>query len=229
MYNVKESLTRQSDIIPMDKLETPITIVGAGAVGSWVVLQLAKMGFGSIEVYDNDEVSVENLASQFYPHHAIGKAKVDALSSMVEDFTGFGVTTHRYLFYEQYTKGVVISAVDNMPARHKIWQTAKKNGCTTFIDPRMGAESMMIYVMNPQDEDDVTAYEKTLYTDEQAVFERCTAKTTMYCANVLAGMVVHALKNRVCGERYNRVLTFDLREHGYSAWQKGDQTDRRAS
>lgn len=219
-YNVMESLTRQLDIIPMKALETPITVVGAGAIGSWVVLQLSKMGFSSIEVYDNDEVSVENLASQFYPHHAIGKPKVEALSHMVEEFTGFGVTTHQYLFSGQYTKGIVVAAVDNMAARSKIWEAAKTNGCTTYIDPRMGAESMMLYVMNPQDSSDIEAYEKTLYSDDQAVFERCTAKTTMYCANVLAGLVVHALKNRVCGERYNRILTFDLREHGYAAWQK---------
>lgn len=219
MYDVKLSLTRQLDLIPMEKLESPVTIIGAGAIGSWVALSLAKMGFSSLEIYDNDIVDTENLAAQFYPHHAIGKKKVDALSSMVEDFTGFGLTTHDYLYTNQYTKGLVIAAVDCMKARRTIWEAAKRNGCTSFIDPRMGAETMLLYTMNPQGTKDVKSYELTLYSNEDAEHERCTAKTTMYCANILAGLVVAAVKNRVCEEKYNRVLTFDLREHGYMAWQ----------
>lgn len=219
MYNVMQSLTRQLDLIPVDKLEQNITIIGAGAIGSWVALSLAKMGFGAIEVYDDDVVSVENLASQFYPHTGINEKKVVVLDKMIEDFTGFSINTKTERFTNQFTKGIIIAAVDCMTARKQIWEAAKSNKCTAYIDPRMGAETMHLYIMDATNVKDIESYEKTLYSNEDAEHERCTAKTTMYCANVLAGLVVAGVKNVVCKEKYTRILTFDLRNHGYLSWE----------
>jgi tRNA A37 threonylcarbamoyladenosine dehydratase len=71
-------LTRQSDLIPEAILSTPITVVGAGAIGSFTVLTLAKMGFNNITVFDDDEIDFVNINNQFYRISDIGKKKVDA-------------------------------------------------------------------------------------------------------------------------------------------------------
>ena len=45
---------RQMDICPPEKLQFPITVIGAGAIGSASVLTLAKMGCGNITVWDHN-------------------------------------------------------------------------------------------------------------------------------------------------------------------------------
>ena len=53
---MSEYLVRQLDILPPEQTITPITIIGAGAIGSFVALSLAKMGFDDITVYDFDKI-----------------------------------------------------------------------------------------------------------------------------------------------------------------------------
>jgi len=207
-----EHLTRQKEIIPMEVLNTPITVIGAGAVGSWVVLSLAKMGFHDITVFDDDTITIENMNCQFYPHDAIGQSKVAALHRMVKQFANVEIhaLAHRFTGREQLTS-IVISAVDSMTARKLVWDSAKANKAVTmFIDPRMGAEMALMYSMNPKDAKDITSYEKTLYSDKEAVMERCTAKATIYTANLLAGLVVKAVKDAVLNAPRTRVAQWDI-------------------
>lgn len=97
------ALTRQLDFIPMSSLGAQVNIVGAGAIGSWVALSLAKMGFVDITVWDDDEVSIENMNCQFYPMNMIGRPKVEALAEMVELFTGTKITKRRRYEGNRYT------------------------------------------------------------------------------------------------------------------------------
>jgi len=43
---------RQLDILPPEKIQFPIVVIGAGAIGSATVVTLAKMGCSSITVWD---------------------------------------------------------------------------------------------------------------------------------------------------------------------------------
>jgi molybdopterin/thiamine biosynthesis adenylyltransferase len=200
------------DLIPIRILGEKITIIGAGAIGSWVALSLAKMGFGDITVYDHDVVDTVNLNSQFYPMGTVGNSKVVALANLIKDFTGTSIT----IKYEKYEKGVfpgiVIAAVDSMAVRKTIWENHRIAGFQTkaVIDPRMGAESALLYCMNPTDPKDQADYAKSLYTDDSAVQERCTAKATIYTANLLAGLVVKAVKDRLTKPDYLRSAMWDI-------------------
>lgn len=197
-----EHLTRQLDIIPLNALDEKITVIGAGAIGSWVVLSLAKMGFHDITVYDHDHVDTVNLNSQFYPLSSVGNPKVATLHDLVRMFTGVEITGKHEKYETGMFPGIVISAVDSMEVRKTIWQNhAKKSPFTKLVvDPRMGAEEALLYAMNPMDEHDNIAYAKALYSDADSVHERCTAKATIYTANLLAGLVVKAVKDCVTKE-----------------------------
>lgn len=207
MTDFSKTLTRQLDIIPISKLGTSISIIGAGAVGSWTSLALAKMGFINQTVWDYDTVEVENLANQFYPQMNIGFSKVIALQDMIEDFTGQKIKTVN----DKYTgttlpDAITIAAVDSMEVRKQIFENTQG----MFIDPRMGAETMHLYVFDPNNERDREAYTKSWYSDSEALHEACTAKATMYCANILAGLVAKAVKDIATGNKYTRVLRWDL-------------------
>lgn len=218
----QESLTRQLDLLPLECLDKSITVIGAGAVGGWAVLSLAKMGFQNITVYDFDTVDTVNMSSQLYRFKDIGKPKVIALQEIVEEFTQIKIVAINDKYTTKIlTSHIVISAVDSMAMRKQIWDANKEVGfIKKFIDPRMGAETALLYVMNPNDKKDIESYEKTLYTDENAVAERCTAKATIYCAGVLSGLVCCEIKSIVTNSTYNRITQFNMPSGSYMSWKK---------
>lgn len=207
-------LMRQLDIIPMYALDIPITVIGAGAVGSHVVKALAQMGFDDITVFDDDVVSEENLNSQGYPVDALTEPKVMALANIVEAYTGEkGILDVRPERYDGGVfEGIVISAVDNMATRKLIWENHAGKALKTLaiIDPRMGAEFALLYVMNPMKPTDQITYTKTLHTDEEGVPEPCTAKATIYTAMLLAGLVCKAVKDVAMGLNYTRSVVWNI-------------------
>lgn len=214
-------LVRQSDIIPEAVLKTPITIIGAGAIGSFVVLALSKMGFSNIHVYDFDEVSDVNMSCQWFRIKDIGKPKVHALRELVHDFTEMPIEVYDERYNgKQELQGIVISAVDSMEVRKLIWEKGVKSNpnVSWFIDPRMAAEYALSFVMNPKSEKDQKAYENTLYTDENAVEERCTAKSTMYTATMIAGYVAKHVKDLLTDQPYARVTHWNIKDNILQNW-----------
>ena len=210
-------LMRQWEIIPMEKLEIPITIIGAGSVGSFTAFTLAKAGFSNITVIDFDKVEIENMSSQLYRPCDIGKQKVVALKELIKMFcdTDIEVVDGRY---ESGTfPGIVISALDSMAARKLLWDNHKEVsfGTQLLIDGRMGAETALCFAMQPLDPADCVSYAKTLYTDEQAEHVRCTAKATGYCALALSSHIVKVVKDFLCNEdhNYTRVMEWSLRNN----------------
>jgi hypothetical protein len=191
----REHLTRQMDIVPLSILNEKITVVGAGAIGSFLVLQLAKMGFSNIEVWDFDSIEVENMSSQFYRFSDIGKKKVFALRDLVWDFTEIKIHALAQKYVSRGTPRVLVSAVDSMKSRKSIWSTAKGIEGLWFIDPRMGAMDAALYNARADVSGDRDWYEKTLVSDEDAVQERCTAKATIFTANLLSGLTAKTIVN----------------------------------
>lgn len=217
---VNEHLTRQMDIIPMDVLSTPITVIGAGAIGGWTTLALAKMGFKYLEVFDFDKVDTVNMNSQFYRFTDIGQSKVTALASLVHDFTGTKIVGWDQRWDGETRDGIVIAAVDNMEIRKRIWEAhaGKCFNTKAIIDPRMGAESALLFNKDPLNPKDLKEYPATLYTDGEAVHERCTAKATMYTAQLLSGLVCKAIKDRLTTPHYLRVVQWDIGANQALLW-----------
>lgn len=221
MKNTTAHLTRQLDIIPVAVLGQEISIIGAGAIGSCVAMALAKMGFGNLWVWDFDNINIENMNCQFYRHKDIGRPKVEALVDIVQDFSGEMITPHVGAYDGKHPlSGIVITAVDSMKARKMIWEGHKNVAAATklYIDPRMGAERALCYAVKPMKEKDIVTYEKTLYSDAEAVFERCTAKATMYTAFMLSGHVAKIVKDFVCGKAYARVTDWDIESNVFHAY-----------
>lgn len=213
-------LTRQMDLIPLEKLGEPITIIGAGAVGSWLALALAKMGFGNMTIFDDDTVDLENMNCSLYRPVDVGQKKVQALQNLIHQFTGLAINAQPIKYEKGVFPGIVVSAVDSMAVRKLIWDQHVENAVNTrrIIDPRMGAETALLYVMSPFDEKDKISYAKLLYTDDAAVHEPCTRKATAYCALPLAGLVAAQIKALVTESPYSRMTQWDIPSGGFQAW-----------
>ena len=66
-----------------------------------------------------------------------------------------------------------------------------RNELKTFIDGRMTAESMrIISVFSGEQKERDDFYGSTIFKASEAQGGACTARSTIYCANVAAGMMV---------------------------------------
>lgn len=216
MINFKPSenahLTRQMDLIPLTCLDKKINIIGAGAIGSFTALSLAKMGFKDITVFDDDTIDVENMNCQFFRHSDIGKPKVVALQELVKDFTNITIETVQDRWTGAKLEGIIIASVDSMAVRKQIFEAHFKKAFQTelVIDPRMGAETAILASYSPLSIKDGESYSKTLYSDEDAVQERCTAKSTMYCALGLSAMICSLVKAHVTNNDFPKWKVYDI-------------------
>lgn len=216
----EEYITRHRDLISPEALGRKIVVVGAGAIGSFTVLALAKMGFHNLHVYDFDTVEVENIGAQFFNTASIGKKKVDALSEMVRDFTGIQIHTYDYRIMKEdsLNTDLLIAAVDNMEVRSML---ARNSNCHWLIDPRMGAEYATMEVVKMADVEAYKNYVKTLFSDAEAVHERCTAKTTIYTVLLIAGQVVKAVKDITMEKESITSLDWSIRDNALMAFSNG--------
>ena len=65
MTDVSERYSRQADLVPAEQLhQNDVTVIGVGATGRQVALQLAAIGTPRVTIYDFDVVEEGNLAAQ---------------------------------------------------------------------------------------------------------------------------------------------------------------------
>ena len=204
---------RQRDILPWEKLQAArITVIGAGAVGSFTALSLVKMGVGAVEVYDFDTVSVENLGPQWFRVCDLGRPKVEALADQLAAFGG-NVIPHAERFLAQPVSGIVICTVDSMDARIALWRHIRKcRRVDLYLDARMGAEVGKVFAIRPQDPEDCRVYQAELYPSTEALRAPCTARSTIYCASGLSAFLAATVGNHLAGRRYRRELVVDFRQ-----------------
>ncbi len=204
---------RQRDILPWEKLQAArVTVIGAGAVGSFTALSLVKMGVGVVEVYDFDTVSVENLGPQWFRVCDLGRPKVEALAEQLAAFGG-NVIAHAERFVAQPVSGIVICTVDSMDARIAIWRHIRRcRRVELYLDARMGAEVGKVFAIRPNDPEDCRLYESELYPSTEALRAPCTARSTIYCASGLSAFLAATVGNHLAERRYRREMVVDFRQ-----------------
>ena len=78
-------IERYRDLLPTDRLgTTACTIVGVGAIGRQVSLQLAAMGIGRVQLIDPETVEEVNLGPQGYLQDDVGRPKVQATADLMQ-------------------------------------------------------------------------------------------------------------------------------------------------
>jgi len=202
---------RQMDICPPDSLKFPITVIGAGAIGSAVVLCLAKMGCSKITVFDPDALEPHNVPNQVCKPSCVGRKKVEALAELVKDLCDVEITPRPTRYVGQPLKGVVIAAVDNMDTRSLVWRKVRGSpSVDRLIDARMGAEVGRVHTVRPCDPDAAPAYEQTLYPSAEAEQLPCSARAIVYCPTALAAVVAGLVKRHALGQPVPAEVFLDL-------------------
>jgi hypothetical protein len=186
----EERYSRQKDVVPAERIAAcKATVIGVGAIGRQVALQLAAIGVPSLQLVDFDLVEISNLASQGYLEEDLGKFKVEATASLctkVDSDLEISIMPERFR-RSMEIGNVVFVCVDKIDVRRLIWE-AVKGKVGFFCDARMSAE--VLRVLTVCDSPSRAHYPTTLFRTEEAFVGPCTAKTTIYCANIAAGLMV---------------------------------------
>lgn len=188
---MNERYSRQADLVPEQKLaECNITVIGVGAIGRQVALQLAAMGAKNLQLIDHDHVEVSNLASQGYYENDLERPKVLATGDICASINSELDIKQIYGRWKKSEKvgNVVFCCVDKIETRRMIWETLGHK-VDFFVDGRMSGEVLRVIAASANNPASIAHYPSTLFAAAEAHAGQCTAKSTIYCANIAAGMM----------------------------------------
>lgn len=214
--NIKHS--RFKDAPWYTKKAIDVLVGGAGGIGSWLTVLLARAGFNPI-VYDFDILEEHNLAGQFYPKSAITKTKVNALHDLVLNFCDTDITVMDEAYSKDSFSGdFVFSGFDNMKARADMFENWVEKVVNPYleelkmiselekdleiespiepiyIDGRLLAEQLQIFCVTP---DNIDKYRAHLFDDSEVEEASCTFKQTSHSAAMIAAHMVGFFTNHI--------------------------------
>lgn len=187
--------------------QSRIMILGAGGIGSWLSLFLARTGANLI-IVDMDTVEDHNLGGQLYGNNSIGKSKVNAVSEIITELCGENnitpineeVTlndTDQWFQYMQHCD-VLCTSFDSIAARKIAYQQWVKYGKedSLFIDGRMSMQQGQVFtVQKNASQEDFMHYEDTFFDDNDIPQAPCTAKATSHCGALIASLMTSQITN----------------------------------
>ena len=182
---------RQRDLVPTEKLHNcRVSIIGVGAVGRNVAIQLAAIGACDLQLVDFDHVDLSNTTTQGYAVDEIGMPKVHAVESTIRRLDpSIAVEAIEDRYRSKQTIGhAVFCCVDSISARTAIWRTVK-NRCHFWCDARMLGEVIRVLTSDNPGTDE--HYPSTLFAQSEAQAGSCTSRSTIYAACIAAGLMTH--------------------------------------
>ncbi|MBL8796906.1 MAG: ThiF family adenylyltransferase [Planctomycetia bacterium] len=208
--------SRQRDIVPPERLAScHAQVIGVGAIGRQVALQLAALGMPQLSLIDHDDVRVENLAPQGYLVEDLQALKVEATAALCRRINPeiqvtpqaerFKRSSARDLSFDQQL--IVFACVDSIVTRRLVWESLRQRAAL-FIDGRMSGETIRVLAVDSPATD--RRYPHTLFTAEEAYAGTCTARSTIYTASIAAGLMVGQLTRWLRGLPVDADLILNL-------------------
>tara|TARA_R110002049_G_scaffold124814_2_gene280351 strand:+ start:649 stop:1308 length:660 start_codon:yes stop_codon:yes gene_type:complete len=195
---------RQSSLVPSEKLsQVSATVIGVGAIGRQVALQLAAIGVPRLQLIDFDMVELTNITTQGYRRADLARTKVEATAQSIRELdNSIQVETIPDRFRPSVNIGeAIFCCVDSISARAAIWRSVNRK-CEFWTDGRMLGETILVLTATMDSGRD--QYAETLFPQSQAQTGSCTSRSTIYAASVAAGLMVHQFS------RWMRGIATDL-------------------
>lgn len=182
-----------------DKQET-VVVGGAGGIGSWCSLFLARANFKVILI-DFDIFEEHNLGGQFVELSGINQHKVSAIQDAISKFTTNRISTFTERIDESsMTHKYMFGGFDNMTARKDMFNIWKRSwesyNSPLLIDGRLNLETFQIFCVTPNTAD---KYEKEyLFGEGEALEAICSMKQTSHAAAMIGAHMVGFFTNHIC-------------------------------
>ncbi len=190
---MKLNLSQQMELFDPG-LARPVTVIGAGSVGSQVVSMLARLGATDITIWDADSVESHNVPMSAYGPEHLGRYKVEALRDLVLAQTGIEINIRRQMYNGEPLRSSVVCCVDTMAARGLIFEQVNNNPLVDLlVDTRTSEEYLEVYSVRPCDADETRQYAKLLYPDSTALRFMCGKHGVIYVTSLTAAVAVSRL------------------------------------
>lgn len=201
---------RQRDLIPPDRLAAcRATVVGVGAIGRQVALQLAAIGVSSLQLIDHDTVEPVNLGCQGYLENDLGRPKAQATADLCQQINHELEVDELAERFRRSTQvgNVVFCCVDSIQTRQLIWN-AVKDDVQFFADGRMSSE--VLRVITAADSHTREYYPTTLFAANEAHQGSCTSRSSIFTANIAGGIMLEQFSRWLRQLPVDQDLQFNL-------------------
>lgn len=199
-------------------------MVGVGAIGRSITLQLAQLGIERFLLIDPDKVAPENLGTQGYHEDDVERHKTAATLDEVErinhdtmDYNSHWVerldaSNARKLLNN--SPSILILTPDNMQARRDALEAVS---CMPFgeqpqliVDIRMLGEVFQVRLLQPRSQSIDKYLEEHVFDDTDSISASCTTRMTGYAATCAASLGVLSITKFLRGMDVPKMLTVDL-------------------
>lgn len=177
-------LSRHITVFNPASVKNDIHIIGVGATGSFVAMELARMGCPVLNIYDFDDVEIHNIPNQYYDTGDLGKLKAEALADKLR-LINPDITVNvskEAVTPEDISKmsGYVFLLVDSMKVRKELWEAAKTNANIINVwESRLGSDQARVYSLPIEEGKDYSKYEQDFYDDDNAEMSACGTSITV--------------------------------------------------
>ena len=187
---MSRDFSRQELLVPSLQ-EAKVAVIGCGAIGRNVALQLGAIGVGHLTLVDFDSVEDSNVTTQGFSRRHIGYLKPEAVGIVVRDsFQGVNTREiHDRYRPSQDIPDLVFCCVDSISARQAIWN-GLRGVASFFCDGRMLNEVFRVVTVSGSSPGSDESYEGTLFEETEAEEGRCTRQATIYVASCAAALMV---------------------------------------
>ena len=195
-----------------DKLKnTKLVVIGAGAIGSFAVATLAKMGARDITVYDDDAIEDHNISNQMYPIYLKRKPKVDALETVAFDYGECRIKkiNSRWNLDNCIDGDIIMACVDDMDVRKAIWTHYKTRPHALYLEGRMGAQVFRVFGIDATNKAAQAYYETTLYPQSEATEDPCGEKSIIYTVLGISAQMCSQVKRFIMGQYRPTEVNYD--------------------
>lgn len=188
-----------------------IIIGGVGGTGSWLSVLLARTGDHIFTIYDDDVYETHNMAGQFVTNNQINLPKVVANEQNIKSFGGENVEI--YAINDRFTEKspigpIAFACFDNMSGRQLMFKKWKEyvqkdadKSQFLFVDLRLLAESLTIFMVQGDKPDQFAKYEANLADDAEVPEAECTLKQTSHAAALIASLTTAYFTNWVANKK----------------------------
>ena len=186
---------------PWLPIEESLMVVGAGGIGSPLIINLIGMG-ATVVAYDHDNVEAQNLGTQWHMANQVSSSKVSSIGNTCRLLYGNNPSIlPMNSKYDGMYSPVMFCAVDNMDARKEMFDVWKaKDTREIFIDGRIAAESCWVYAVQKGDED---LYENNYLLDDSEIpDDACTWKATRHIGSLCSGFMIANFTNYLSNKKF---------------------------
>lgn len=202
---------------PFD-INEPVHIIGVGALGSYVAVQLAKLGISKFYLYDFDHVEDHNVTNQYFMPSHVGELKVNVIEEAILDINPDAKVMCMVDGWKPgaMLSGYVFTLVDSIETRRKIAEDSKFNPMIkAMFDGRIRLTDAQVYCCPWNNKKLVDNFIATMaFSDKEAdaatpVSACGTTLSVSPTVLVTVSFLVSQFINMVKGEEYHTAIIFD--------------------